>query len=71
MINYLEILIPDELEKFVFFIPISFAFEVIIIENSSSVPAIPSAKAIQASLPDETIIPLRRFSTLKFDHLPL
>ena len=31
--------------------------------NSSSVPAIPSAKAIHASLPDDTIIPLRRFST--------
>ena len=31
--------------------------------NSSSVPAIPSAKAIQASLPDATIIPISRSFT--------
>ena len=55
--------IPDELEKLVLSIPISFAFSVIIIANSSSVPAMPSARAIQASLPDETIIPLNKFST--------
>ena len=43
--------------------PISFALEVIIIANSSSVPAIPSAKAIQASLPDATMIPFNKSST--------
>ena len=47
----------------VFCIPISCAFEVIIIENSSSVPAIPSANAIHASLPEAIIIPLSKFST--------
>ena len=36
-------LIPEELEKFVLSIPISLAFSVIKIANSSSVPAIPSA----------------------------
>ena len=56
--------IPDELEKLVFSMPISLAFSVIIIANSSSVPAIPSASAIQASFPDETIIPLNKFSTV-------
>ena len=35
----------------------------IMIANSSSVPAIPSASAIQASLPDATIIPIKRSST--------
>ena len=33
------------------------------IANSSSVPAIPSAKATQASLPEAIIIPLSKFST--------
>ena len=55
---------PDELEKFVKSIPISFAFEVIIIANSSSEPAIPSAKATHASFPEATIIPLSKSSTL-------
>ena len=32
--------------------------------NSSSVPAIPSAKATHASLPEATIIPLSKFLTL-------
>ena len=36
--------------------------------NSSSDPAIPSAKATQASFPDATIIPLRRFSTERKDN---
>ena len=31
--------------------------------NYSSVPAIPSAKAIHESLPEATIIPLSKFST--------
>ena len=56
-------MIPDEFEKLVFSIPISSAFSVINTANSSSVPAIPSANAMQASLPDATIIPLKRFST--------
>ena len=34
------------------------------IANSSSVPAIPSANATQASFPEATIIPLSKFSTL-------
>ena len=38
---------PDELAKFVFSIPNSFALVVIKIANSSSVPAMPSASAIQ------------------------
>ena len=54
---------PDELAKFVFIIPNSLDFAVIIIANSSSVPAIPSANAMHASFPYATIIPLRRFST--------
>ena len=57
-------LIPDEFAKFVLLIPISCALEVIIIANSSSVPAIPSANATQASFPEATIIPLSKFSTL-------
>ena len=56
-------LIPEELEKFELIIPISWAFSFIKITNSSSDPAIPSARAIHASFPDETIIPLNRFST--------
>ena len=32
--------------------------------NSSSLPAIPSAKAMQASLPETIIIPLSKFSTV-------
>ena len=55
--------IPDEFAKLVFNIPISLALEVIIMANSSSVPAIPSANAIHASLPEATIIPLNKFST--------
>ena len=42
----------------------SFAFAVIKIANSSSVPAIPSANATQASLPDAIIIPFNKFSTV-------
>ena len=53
----------EELEKIVLSIPNSLAFAVIKIENSSSVPAIPSASATQASLPDAIIIPLSKFST--------
>ena len=53
----------EEFAKFVFCIPISLALEVIIIANSSSVPAIPSAKAMHASLPDATIIPFNKSST--------
>ena len=53
----------DEFAKLIFSIPISLAFAVIKIANSSSVPAIPSAKATHASFPEDTIIPLRRFST--------
>ena len=53
----------EELAKLVFSIPSSCAFVVIKIANSSSVPAIPSANATHASLPEATIIPLRRFST--------
>ena len=56
-------MIPDEFAKFVFSIPNSLAFIVIRIANSSSVPAIPSASAIQASLPEATIIPLKRSIT--------
>ena len=44
--------------------PIFSAILFIIFTNSSSVPAIPSAKAIQASLPDTIIIPFNKFSTL-------
>ena len=33
------------------------------IENSSSVPAIPSANAMHASFPEAIIIPLSKFST--------
>ena len=54
---------PEELAKFVFSIPISLAFPVIKIANSSSVPAIPSAKATHASFPEAIIIPLSKFST--------
>ena len=61
---FFVLFIPDELAKFVFSIPISLALDVIIIANSSSVPAIPSAKATQASLPEAIIIPLSKFSTL-------
>ena len=43
--------------------PISLALAVINKANSSSVPAIPSAKAIHASLPDAIIIPLSKSST--------
>ena len=56
-------MIPDELAKLVFSIPISLALVVIKIANSSSVPAIPSANATQASFPDATIIPFNKFST--------
>ena len=43
--------------------PISLALAVINIANSSSVPAIPSAKATHASLPDAIMIPFNKFST--------
>ena len=62
--TFFVLFIPDELAKLVFSIPISFAFAVIMIANSSSVPAIPSARATQASLPEATIIPLSKFSTV-------
>ena len=61
--TFFVLFIPDELAKLVFSIPISFALAVIMIANSSSVPAIPSAKATQASLPEAIIIPLSKFST--------
>ena len=57
-------LIPDEFVKLVDVIPISAAFSFIISAKLASVPAMPSAKATQASLPEAIIIPLRRFSTL-------
>jgi len=41
--------------------PNSLALDVIIIANSSSVPAMPSAKATHASLPEAIIIPLSKF----------
>ena len=41
----------------------SLALAVIKIANSSSVPAIPSANAIHASLPEATIMPFNKFST--------
>ena len=50
-------------EKFVAVIPISAAFSFIISAKTSSEPAIPSASATQASFPEATIIPLKRFST--------
>ncbi len=56
---------PEEFAKFVFSMPNSLALDVIIIANSSSVPAIPSARAIQASFPEATIIPFSKFSTVK------
>ena len=43
--------------------PISAAFSFIISAKVSSDPAIPSAKATHASLPDAIIIPFKRFST--------
>ena len=49
---------PDEFVKFVEVIPISPAFSFIISAKFSSDPAIPSAKATQASLPDAIIISL-------------
>ena len=58
------LLIPEELAKLVLSIPISFALAVIIKANSSSVPAIPSAYATHASLPEAIIIPFNKFSTL-------
>ena len=53
----------EEFAKFVFVIPISLAFSFIISAKFSSVPAIPSAIATQASLPDAIIIPFNKFST--------
>ena len=41
---------------------VSLAFEVIIIANSSSVPAMPSANATQASFPEEIIIPFNQYT---------
>ena len=55
---------PEELEKLVFSMPNSFAFEVIKIANSSSVPAIPSAKAMQASFPEAVIMPCSKLHRL-------
>ena len=54
---------PEELAKFVEFIPISCAFSFINDTKFSSVPAIPSARATQASLPEAMIIPFNKFST--------
>ena len=56
-------LIPDALVKFVEVMPISPAFSFIISAKFSSDPAIPSAKATHASLPEAIIIPLSRSST--------
>ena len=53
---------PDALVKLVDDIPISPAFSFIIWAKFSSDPAIPSAKATQASLPDAIIIPFNKFS---------
>ena len=54
---------PDAFEKFEFDIPISFAFSFINSTKLSSVPAMPSAKATQASFPEATMIPLNKSST--------
>jgi len=54
---------PEELVKFVEVIPISKAFSFIISEKFSSDPAIPSARATQASFPEAIIIPFKRSST--------
>ena len=56
-------LIPEEFVKFVEDIPISAAFSFIISAKFSSDPAIPSAKATQASLPEAMIIPFSKSST--------
>ena len=55
---------PEELAKFVLSIPISAAFSFIISTKFSSVPAIPSAKATQASLPETIIMPFNNSSTV-------
>ena len=56
-------LIPEEFVKLVDVMPISPAFSFIISAKFCSDPAIPSARATHASLPEAIIIPLRRFST--------
>ena len=56
-------LIPEALEKFEDVIPISSAFSFIICAKFSSDPAIPSAKATQASFPEAIIIPFNKLST--------
>ena len=53
----------EEFVKLVDVIPISPAFSFIISAKFCSDPAIPSARATHASLPEAIIIPLRRFST--------
>ena len=55
--------IPDELVKLVDVIPISDAFSFIIRAKFSSEPAIPSARATHASLPEAIIIPFNKSST--------
>ena len=57
---------PYALVKLVLVIPISKAFEVIKLAYASSEPAIPSARATQASLQETIIIPFKRFSTVIF-----
>ena len=56
--------IPEEFVKLVDVMPISPAFSFIISAKFSSEPAMPSAKATHASLPDAIIIPLSKFSTV-------
>ena len=55
---------PVELVKCDWVSPISRARRFISSENASSLPAIPSASAMQASLPDWIITPCSRLSTL-------
>ena len=62
--------IPDELVKLVEVIPISPAFSFIISAKLDSDPAMPSAKATQASFPDAIIIPLKGFLQI-LGHLSL
>ena len=54
---------PVELVKFVFRRPMSLAIKFICMAKFSSEPAKASATTTQASFPDETTIPLIRFST--------
>ena len=56
-------LMPEELVKLVEVIPISPAFSFIISAKFSSEPAIPSASATHASLPEAIIIHFNKSST--------